>query len=151
MCIRDRTTTGDFAVVVSGSDRSLPSPLHASQVDSGGATCGSPERQTVVLPGREEATPSPHQTGGTTVKEEAGDTLGDILILLKKAAHHTTQTDRFHNPDPLVRMVGRRNEGDLEIAGVQIKALLDTGAQISTISEKWCSCLLYTSPSPRDA
>ena len=34
----------------------------------------------------------------------------------------------YHNPDPLVRLIGPANEGKVKIEGVETTALIDTGA-----------------------
>ena len=42
----------------------------------------------------------------------------------------------YHNPDPLVRLIGEPNKGPVIIENVQVKGLVDSGAQISSISDK---------------
>ena len=44
--------------------------------------------------------------------------------------------DLYHNPDPLVRLIGEPNEAPFIIENVQVKGLVDSGAQISSISDK---------------
>ena len=41
----------------------------------------------------------------------------------------------YHNPDPLVRLIGEANETDIVIENKQVKGLIDSGAQISSISD----------------
>ena len=79
---------------------------------------------------------SPYQTAGTTINPQEGDTRPLILAALKKNVVDTRE--QYHNPDPLARLVGRRNEGTVNINGIPVTALLDTGAEISTVSAKWC-------------
>ena len=42
-----------------------------------------------------------------------------------------------HNPDPLVQLIGPANEGKVKIEGVEITALIDTGACMSAMT-KFC-------------
>ena len=44
----------------------------------------------------------------------------------------------FLNPDPVVRLVGRANEAPVVVDGCEVTALVDSGAQVSTISAKLC-------------
>ena len=45
------------------------------------------------------------------------------------------QKRKFHNPDALARLVGPRNEAIISLEGTNMRALLDSGAQVSSISE----------------
>ena len=47
----------------------------------------------------------------------------------------------YHNPDPLVRLIGEANETDIVIENKQVKCLIDSGAQISSISDTFASKL----------
>ena len=47
------------------------------------------------------------------------------------------QRDLYHNPDPLGRLVGEVNESKVIIEGQEMRALLDTGSQLSSISWTW--------------
>ena len=47
----------------------------------------------------------------------------------------------YHNPDPLVRLIGEANETDIVIENKQVKGLIDSGAQISSISDTFASKL----------
>ena len=40
----------------------------------------------------------------------------------------------YHNPDPLVRLIGPANEGKVKVEGVETTALIDTGACMSAIT-----------------
>ena len=42
---------------------------------------------------------------------------------------------RYHNPDPLLRLIGPANEATLIVEGQRFLALIDSGAQLSTMSE----------------
>ena len=41
----------------------------------------------------------------------------------------------YYNPDPLYRLIGPTNETEVNVEGVGMKALIDSGAQISAISK----------------
>ena len=43
---------------------------------------------------------------------------------------------RYYNPDPLLRLIGEANEAEIKLDGVEVKALIDSGSQISTVTEK---------------
>ena len=47
------------------------------------------------------------------------------------------QRDLYHNPDPLGRLVGEVNESKVIIGGQEMRALLDSGSQLSSISWIW--------------
>ena len=49
--------------------------------------------------------------------------------------------DLYHNPDPLVRLVGEPNETSIIIENSKVKGLVDSGAQISSISDKFAKLL----------
>ena len=43
--------------------------------------------------------------------------------------------EKYHNPDPLLRLIGPANEATIFVEGQKFPALLDSGAQLSTMSE----------------
>ena len=43
----------------------------------------------------------------------------------------------YYNPDPLARLIGPSNEATIEIEGQEVKALLDTGANMSCITKQF--------------
>ena len=49
--------------------------------------------------------------------------------------------DLYHNPDPLVRLVGEPNETSVILEDHEVKGLVDSGAQISSISDKFAKLL----------
>ena len=49
--------------------------------------------------------------------------------------------EKYHNPDPLLRLIGPANEATISIEGQEFKALIDSGAQLSTISESLVTAL----------
>ena len=49
--------------------------------------------------------------------------------------------DLYHKPDPLVQLIGEPNETSVVIENVKVKGLVDSGAQISSISDKFAKLL----------
>ena len=47
------------------------------------------------------------------------------------------QRDLYHNPDLLGRLVGEVNESKVIIEGQEMRALLDMGSQLLSISWTW--------------
>ena len=45
------------------------------------------------------------------------------------------ETDKWHNPDPLYQLIGEANESKILIENREHKALIDSGAQVSSISK----------------
>ena len=43
--------------------------------------------------------------------------------------------EKYHNPDPLLRLIGLANEAIIIVEGQEFPALIDSGAQLSTMSE----------------
>ena len=43
--------------------------------------------------------------------------------------------DRYHSPDPLLRLTGLANEATIIVEEQRFPALIDSGAQLSTMSE----------------
>ena len=44
----------------------------------------------------------------------------------------------YHNPSPLVWLIGSANVAAVVVEGVEMMALVDTGSQISTLTEGFC-------------
>ena len=42
---------------------------------------------------------------------------------------------KYHNPDPLLRLIGLANEATIIVEGQRFLALIDSGSQLSTMSE----------------
>ena len=42
---------------------------------------------------------------------------------------------RYYNPDPLFRLIGEANETEVTLNQSRLKALVDSGSQISTMTE----------------
>ena len=47
-----------------------------------------------------------------------------------------TSKSKYHNLDPLVQLIGPTNETKIILKGVQMKAPMDTGANMSCVN-KW--------------
>ena len=50
---------------------------------------------------------------------------------------NTVPGPQYHNPDPLVRLIGTPNESRIEVEGVPITALIDSGANLSAITKSF--------------
>ena len=48
---------------------------------------------------------------------------------------------KYHNPDPLLQLIGPANEATILIEGQQFLALIDSGAQLSTMSKSLVQAL----------
>ena len=49
----------------------------------------------------------------------------------------------YHNPDPLVRLIGDASETNIIVHGVTYRGLVDSGAQISTITKSFGKALRF--------
>ena len=49
--------------------------------------------------------------------------------------------DGYHNPDPLLRLIGPANEAKIVVEGQEFSALIDSGAQLSTMLESLVQAL----------
>ena len=49
--------------------------------------------------------------------------------------------DKYHNPDPLLRLIGPTNEAIVVVEGQNFPAFIDSGAQLSTMSESLVQAL----------
>ena len=47
---------------------------------------------------------------------------------------------KYHNPDPLCRLIGPKNEVEVIVNDEQVTALVDSGAQISAVSMAFVKC-----------
>ena len=47
----------------------------------------------------------------------------------------------YYNPDPLFHLIGETNETDVILNGMTLKALVDSGSQISTILKSMAKLL----------
>ena len=48
------------------------------------------------------------------------------------------QGPRYHDPDPIIRLIRKANEAKVLIDDISITALIDTWAQVSSISTELC-------------
>ena len=53
------------------------------------------------------------------------------------------QSDLYHNPDPLFRLVGEVNETTVLVEGQEARALIESGSQLSSISLAWVKKLKF--------
>ncbi len=60
---------------------------------------------------------------------------------LLAAGTKTKQGIPILNPDPLARLIGRWNEADICVNSLNVRALLDTGAQVTSVSNVLCTRL----------
>ena len=81
---------------------------------------------------RECPSPGKHRLeeveGGRTSSSRKG---GPNKLILKQGS-----ISKFYNPDPLVRLIGEPNENFANVEGIKTKVLLDSGAQLSSITNK---------------
>ena len=56
----------------------------------------------------------------------------------KRRGQKNIESIPFLNPDPVAELVGRANEAPVVMDGCKVTALVDSGAQVSTISAKLC-------------
>ena len=52
----------------------------------------------------------------------------------------------FLNPDPIAHLVGHSNEAPVVIDGQEVTALIDSGAQVSSIGAQFCKELTLHIP-----
>ena len=45
----------------------------------------------------------------------------------------------YHNPDPLYRLIGEHNEATVIVENQEVKGLIDSGAQVSSISDRFAN------------
>ena len=50
------------------------------------------------------------------------------------APKQASDRNQYYNPDPLLHLIGEANEASVYVDGVECTALIDSGAQISTIT-----------------
>ena len=50
-------------------------------------------------------------------------------------------TPEYHNPDPLIRLIGPANKGKVKVEGVKTTALIDTGACMSAMTKSYAEAL----------
>ena len=50
---------------------------------------------------------------------------------------------QYNNPDATVEFIGRVNEADVFVGNIWVMAHIDTGAQVSTITQDFCEEHMY--------
>ena len=68
-------------------------------------------------------------TGGTSMAQRTSCS----GCKAKPTVKLTFPADQYHNPDPIVRLIGRKNESIIKIENQEFTALIDPGAHILTI------------------
>ena len=58
-----------------------------------------------------------------------------------KSKRFLSEVDLYHNPDPLFRLVGKPNESEIFIDNQKVMALIDSGAQLSSITNSLAKTL----------
>ena len=66
------------------------------------------------------------RTRGSSSTEPVSSTIDMKILQVAK---------KYHNPDPLLRLRGPANEATVIVEGQKFPALIDSGAQLSTMSE----------------
>ena len=93
-----------------------------------------PEKQTIIRENQGgRGIPSEIETISSKVSK------GEYNRVTKAAVQEIES--KYYNPDPLFRLIGAANEADLRIDGHLTTALIDSGAQISTMTEKFAKRL----------
>ena len=54
---------------------------------------------------------------------------------------NNNNSTKFLNPDPWTRLIGRANEEKITVNGNTVTALLDTGSQVTHISQDYCQAM----------
>ena len=72
------------------------------------------------------------ETGGSPSLEPVSSTI-DLKI--------SQVANKYHNPYPLLRLIGPANEATIVVEGQKFPALIDSGAQLSTMSESLVQAL----------
>ena len=68
-------------------------------------------------------------TGGTSTAQKTSS----LGCKAEPTVKLNSPADQYHNPDPIIRLIGRKNESIIKIDNQEFMALIDLGAQISTI------------------
>ena len=61
--------------------------------------------------------------------------------MVGKEMARSKTSSKFLNPDPWTRQIGRANEEKIKINGHTVRALLDTGSQVTHISLDYCQAM----------
>ena len=74
------------------------------------------------------------ETGGSPSPEPVSSTI-DLKI--------SQVADKYHNPDPLLRLIGPANEATVVVEGQKFPALIDSGANYQPCQSHWYKLLNY--------
>ena len=58
--------------------------------------------------------------------------------MVEREMARSKPSSKFLNPDPWARLIGRANEEKIKVNGHTVTALLDTGSQVTHISQEYC-------------
>ena len=58
--------------------------------------------------------------------------------MVEKNMARSNPSSKFVNPDPWARLIDRANEEKIKVNGHTVTALLDTGSQVTHISQEYC-------------
>ena len=78
--------------------------------------------------------------GGQATRESRGSS-SQQPVSSATNMHILRVIQKYHNPDPLLWLIGLANEATILIEGQQFLALIDSGAQLSTMSESLVQAL----------
>ena len=74
--------------------------------------------------------------GKERIKERKGNKVnqGEYRKVMKVAIQDIES--RYYNPDPLFQLIGESNEANIQVDGNKLLALIDSGAQVSVMTQK---------------
>ena len=61
--------------------------------------------------------------------------------MVERKMARSKPSSKFLNPDPWARLIGRVNEEKIKVNGHTVTALLDTGSQVTHISQEYCQAM----------
>ena len=77
------------------------------------------------------------ETGGSPPKRVYKNQKEKLKEFKKGVAKCIRQTkSNYYNPDPMVRLIGEVNESTIRVDNYLVKALIDSGAQVSMMTKK---------------
>ena len=89
----------------------------------------SPQKQTDRTTGKSNTDES-----NSTSTTESDTKLQSRHDPIETRATDNRTRDQYYNPDPLARLIGKSNKSTIIIHGKQCTALIDSGAQVTTIT-----------------
>ena len=90
-----------------------------------------------------ECSQTPHQQQQINLQHSPPDPKPKLILMkaAKKGGQPEVAPTPFLNPDPIAQLVGCSNEVPVVIDGQEVTALIDLGAQVSSISTQFCEDL----------